>query len=109
MDAKSPIIKPFPKQGLSEHVRAAPTPAEPRPSREEAEAAVRTLIAFAGDDPKREGLLDTPKRVIGMPVHRSDVVFAPPASRSIRARRVGSARACQISGFGAPSGWTANM
>lgn len=39
--------------------------AEPlvRPSREEAEAAVRTLIAWAGDDPRREGLLDTPKRV----------------------------------------------
>jgi GTP cyclohydrolase IA len=34
-----------------------------RPSREEAEAAVRTLIAYAGDDPSREGLLDTPKRV----------------------------------------------
>ncbi|MBS9476124.1 GTP cyclohydrolase I FolE [Ancylobacter radicis] len=35
-----------------------------RPSREEAEAAVRTLIAWAGDDPTREGLLDTPKRVV---------------------------------------------
>ncbi|HVY52175.1 MAG TPA: GTP cyclohydrolase I FolE [Devosia sp.] len=34
-----------------------------RPSREEAEAAVRTLIAWAGDDPSREGLLDTPRRV----------------------------------------------
>ena len=34
-----------------------------RPSRAEAEAAVRTLIAWAGDDPTREGLLDTPKRV----------------------------------------------
>ena len=34
-----------------------------RPSREEAEAAVRTLIAWIGDDPEREGLLDTPKRV----------------------------------------------
>ncbi|WP_297110295.1 GTP cyclohydrolase I FolE [uncultured Devosia sp.] len=34
-----------------------------RPSREEAEAAVRTLIAWAGDDPNREGLLDTPARV----------------------------------------------
>ena len=34
-----------------------------RPSREEAESAVRTLIRWAGDDPKREGLLDTPKRV----------------------------------------------
>ncbi|MGJ8527736.1 GTP cyclohydrolase I FolE [Maritalea sp.] len=35
-----------------------------RPSRAEAEAAVRTLIAWAGDDPKREGLLDTPGRVV---------------------------------------------
>jgi GTP cyclohydrolase I len=35
-----------------------------RPSRVEAEAAVRTLIAYAGDDPAREGLLDTPKRVV---------------------------------------------
>jgi len=35
-----------------------------RPSRHEAEAAVRTLIAWAGDDPDREGLLDTPKRVV---------------------------------------------
>ncbi len=34
-----------------------------RPSREEAEAAVRTLIAWAGDNPEREGLIDTPKRV----------------------------------------------
>jgi GTP cyclohydrolase I len=33
------------------------------PSQEEAEAAVRTLLAFAGDDPRREGLLDTPRRV----------------------------------------------
>ncbi|QPC41285.1 GTP cyclohydrolase I FolE [Kaustia mangrovi] len=35
-----------------------------RPTQEEAEAAVRTLIAWAGDDPAREGLLDTPKRVV---------------------------------------------
>ena len=35
-----------------------------KPSREEAEAAVRTLIAWAGDDPKREGLVDTPRRVV---------------------------------------------
>ena len=34
-----------------------------RPSRQEAEAAVRTLIQWAGDDPKREGLRDTPARV----------------------------------------------
>lgn len=37
--------------------------AKRRPSREEAEEAVRTLIAWAGDDPTREGLLDTPRRV----------------------------------------------
>ncbi|MEO1966963.1 GTP cyclohydrolase I, partial [Hyphomonas sp.] len=35
-----------------------------RPSQEEAEEAVRTLIAWAGDDPAREGLIDTPKRVV---------------------------------------------
>jgi len=34
-----------------------------RPTQEEAEAAVRTLIAWAGDDPRREGLLETPARV----------------------------------------------
>lgn len=34
-----------------------------KPSREEAEAAVRTMIRWAGDDPDREGLIDTPKRV----------------------------------------------
>ena len=33
-----------------------------KPSREEAEAAVRILISWAGDDPSREGLLETPKR-----------------------------------------------
>jgi GTP cyclohydrolase IA len=71
MDA---IVKPWPKNTntagnanpapLSEHVRAAPEPVHPQPSREEAEAAVRTLIAYAGDDPKREGVLDTPRRVV---------------------------------------------
>ncbi len=35
-----------------------------KPSREQAEAAVRTLLAWAGEDPAREGLLDTPKRVV---------------------------------------------
>lgn len=35
-----------------------------RPTREEAEAAARTLIAWIGDDPNREGLKDTPKRLV---------------------------------------------
>jgi GTP cyclohydrolase I len=35
-----------------------------RVSRTQAEDAVRTLLAWAGDDPAREGLLDTPKRVV---------------------------------------------
>jgi GTP cyclohydrolase I len=37
---------------------------EPKPTREEAEAAVRVLLRWAGDDPKREGLRDTPARVV---------------------------------------------
>jgi GTP cyclohydrolase I len=53
MDA---VVKPL-------HPRPSRDPA-PRPSRAEAEAAVRTLIAWAGDDPTREGLLETPKRVV---------------------------------------------
>ena len=43
-------------------VLAAPPPAT-RPSQAEAEAAVRVLISWAGDDPNREGLIDTPARV----------------------------------------------
>ena len=37
---------------------------ETRPSRAEAEEAVRTLLRWAGENPNREGLLDTPKRVV---------------------------------------------
>jgi hypothetical protein len=40
----------------------------------------------------------TPNRVIGMPSHNCEVVLAPSARRSISARRVGSASACQMSG-----------
>src|SRR5256714_7405684 len=67
MDA---VVRPWPKSSsaeqpaLSDHVRAAPAPVVPKPSREKALAAVRTLIAYAGDNPDREGLRDTPKRVI---------------------------------------------
>lgn len=49
---------------LPADIHDAPDPVVPRPSRNEAEAAVRTLLAYIGEDPAREGLLDTPKRVI---------------------------------------------
>jgi GTP cyclohydrolase IA len=48
---------------LKPHVAPAPTSTQVRPSQDEAEAAVRTLIAWAGDDPAREGLIETPERV----------------------------------------------
>ena len=35
-----------------------------KPTREQAEKAVKTLIEWAGDDPSREGLIETPKRVV---------------------------------------------
>ena len=59
MDA---VVKTLSLNHRQQHVEQM-TPAQ-RPSREEAEAAVRTLIAWAGDNPEREGLLDTPKRVV---------------------------------------------
>ena len=43
---------------------AANASSHPRPTREEAEAAVRTLLLWTGDDPDREGLVDTPARVV---------------------------------------------
>ncbi len=67
MDAKTnkpAVVTPWPKQGLSDHVRTAPLPAGPRPTREQAEEAVRTLLPYTGDDAGREGLLETPKRVV---------------------------------------------
>tara|TARA_X000000368_G_scaffold73475_1_gene53964 strand:- start:1943 stop:2560 length:618 start_codon:yes stop_codon:yes gene_type:complete len=41
-----------------------PTDKVLKPSRQEAEEAVRTLICWTGDDPDREGLIETPKRVV---------------------------------------------
>lgn len=46
------------------NTKLTPVPNLTRPSREAAMEAVRTLIAFTGDDPDREGLRDTPKRVV---------------------------------------------
>ena len=64
-----PSVKPFSdswqREQFSDHVHNAPAPVDHKPSQEEAEAAVRTLIAYIGDNPSREGLMDTPKRVIG--------------------------------------------
>ena len=57
MDA---VVKSLNARNISKpETRPKPIP----PSREEAEAAVRTLLAYAGEDPAREGLLDTPRRV----------------------------------------------
>ncbi len=50
MDA---IVKNFPAAGQT----------DARPTQQEAEDAVRVLLRWTGDDPSREGLLDTPKRV----------------------------------------------
>ncbi len=45
-------------------IKTSGAKAAPRPRREDAEEAVRTLLRWAGDDPTREGLLDTPDRVV---------------------------------------------
>ncbi|MEE9375523.1 MAG: GTP cyclohydrolase I FolE [Rhizobiaceae bacterium] len=50
--AKLSVEKNVPKKDIS------------RPTQKEAEEAVRTLLLWAGDDPRREGLLDTPARVV---------------------------------------------
>jgi GTP cyclohydrolase I len=50
--------KPIGRRGATETLQSSV------PSREEAEEAVRTLIRWAGDDPTREGLVDTPARVV---------------------------------------------
>ncbi len=58
MDAvvKSLVERPQPQRDISAQ--------EARPTRKEAEAAVRVLLRWAGDDPRREGLIDTPTRVV---------------------------------------------
>jgi len=51
-------------QAPKDKLRVATPPASAgRPSRDEAEAAIRTLLRWAGDDPDREGLAETPERV----------------------------------------------
>ena len=59
LDGHSPATLAFsPTEAPPAHIGAV------RPSRAEAEAAVRTLIRWAGDEPTREGLLATPARVV---------------------------------------------
>lgn len=48
----------------AEFLAAAVRPDQPRPSRDDAERAVQTLIAYIGENTAREGLLDTPRRVV---------------------------------------------
>ena len=52
------------KSLLERHEPPLAVPTPPPPSRAEAEAAVRVLLRWAGDDPSREGLVDTPARVV---------------------------------------------
>jgi GTP cyclohydrolase IA len=61
--ARLPAFVPESQTRLSRAAMTTP-PTAGRPSREEAIEAVRTLIRWAGDDPDREGLLDTPDRVV---------------------------------------------
>lgn len=62
------MMRPVEQVEMDATVRKLPdkmgTDPKDRPSRQEAEAAVATLIRWAGDDPDREGLLDTPARVV---------------------------------------------
>lgn len=55
-----PPLVPVALDDTARHSRTVPV----KPTREEAEAAVRVLLRWAGDDPSREGLIDTPKRVV---------------------------------------------
>jgi GTP cyclohydrolase IA len=52
--SRAEALRPVAAQAANDHGR---------PTREEAEAAVRTLLAWAGDDPRRAALRDTPRRV----------------------------------------------
>lgn len=57
-DFRAPELDP------SEFLGVVVQPDQPRPSRSEAEQAVQTLLAYIGENTAREGLLDTPRRVV---------------------------------------------
>ncbi|MBJ7574996.1 GTP cyclohydrolase I [Luteimonas sp. MC1828] len=63
LDARRPLVECIPPPSPLPSV-PHPGPGDARPSRQDAEAAVRTLIRWAGDTPAREGLEDTPARVV---------------------------------------------
>jgi GTP cyclohydrolase I len=56
------VLQELERRMTTKNTTPADTPG--RPSREEAEEAVRTLLRWAGDNPAREGLIDTPARVV---------------------------------------------
>src|SRR3546814_16326579 len=60
--AKTGVAQPFAK--ANDEAAKAAAGEDGRPSRAEAEAAVRVLLRWAGDDPDREGLVGTPDRVV---------------------------------------------
>jgi GTP cyclohydrolase I len=56
-------MTPYDTSHDEENIHSSKPSDAPRPTRAEAEAAVETLLRWAGDDPSREGLVDTPARV----------------------------------------------
>src|SRR3984893_14159346 len=62
-DAKAPEPRPA-ELDPSEFLAAAARADQPRPSRAEAEQAGQVLLNYPGDDPERDGLHDTPARVV---------------------------------------------
>ena len=56
-------MTPYDTSHDEENIHSSKPADAPRPTRAEAEAAVETLLRWAGDDPSREGLVDTPARV----------------------------------------------
>ena len=56
-------MTPYDTSHDEENIQSSKPADAPRPTRAEAEAAVETLLRWAGDDPRREGLVDTPARV----------------------------------------------
>ena len=63
MSVVSITLTPLRQRWMARKITQIPAKNVERPSRKEAEDAVHTLLRWAGEDPSREGLTDTPKRV----------------------------------------------